>query len=46
MFTGIVTHLGRVVHAAPEYEDCRRLAEETGAPLREILGEAVRQWSR
>ncbi|MDX2154328.1 MAG: nickel pincer cofactor biosynthesis protein LarC [Bryobacteraceae bacterium] len=27
--------------AAPEYEDCRRLALESGAPLKEILAEAV-----
>jgi uncharacterized protein (DUF111 family) len=25
---------------APEYEDCRRLAIETGAPLRQIIAEA------
>ncbi len=28
--------------AAPEYDDCRRLAEETGAPLREITRAAER----
>ncbi|HBY62707.1 MAG TPA: nickel pincer cofactor biosynthesis protein LarC [Solibacterales bacterium] len=27
--------------AAPEYEDCRRLAVESGAPLKEILAEAA-----
>jgi uncharacterized protein (DUF111 family) len=25
---------------APEYEDCRRLAIETGAPLKQIIAEA------
>jgi hypothetical protein len=25
---------------APEYEDCRRLALETGAPLKQIIAEA------
>lgn len=29
---------------APEYEDCRRLAHETGVPLKEILAEAVRAY--
>ena len=28
--------------AAPEYDDCRRLAEETGAPLREVYRAAER----
>jgi len=27
-------------HFAPEYEDCRRLAAETGVPLRKIMAEA------
>jgi uncharacterized protein (TIGR00299 family) protein len=33
---------GRVARAMPEYDDCRRLAESTGAPLRDILAEAER----
>lgn len=32
---------GRVVNRAPEFEDCRRLAEQTGAPLKEIYREAL-----
>ncbi len=28
---------GRVVNAAPEYEDCRRLAEEKSVPLKEVM---------
>lgn len=28
---------GRVLNAAPEYEDCRRLAEEKSVPLKEIM---------
>ncbi|OYT44692.1 TIGR00299 family protein, partial [Candidatus Bathyarchaeota archaeon ex4484_40] len=28
---------GRVVQVKPEYEDAKRLSEETGLPLREIL---------
>jgi len=36
---------GKVVHVAPEYDDCRALAEETGLPLREITRLAMAQWS-
>ncbi|MHC4340178.1 MAG: nickel pincer cofactor biosynthesis protein LarC [Planctomycetota bacterium] len=35
---------GKLVHVAPEYEDCRALAAKTGVPLREIIEEAVAQW--
>ena len=35
---------GEVVHVAPEYEDCRALAEQTGVPLREIIRQAMAQW--
>ncbi len=35
---------GRVVHVAPEYEACRRLAAEAGVPLPNILREAVARW--
>jgi uncharacterized protein (DUF111 family) len=35
---------GRVVHVAPEYEDCRALAVSTGVPLREIISEALVRW--
>ncbi|MHC4731385.1 MAG: nickel pincer cofactor biosynthesis protein LarC [Planctomycetota bacterium] len=37
---------GEVVHVAPEYEDCRALAERTGVPLREIIRQAMAQWRR
>jgi uncharacterized protein (TIGR00299 family) protein len=37
---------GEVVHIAPEYEDCRALAEATGVPLREIIRQAMAQWRR
>jgi len=33
---------GRVLRAAPEYEDCRRLAEANGVPLRQVLAEVER----
>jgi len=32
---------GRVLNAAPEFEDCRRIAIETGAPLKQVLGAAA-----
>src|SRR5437763_7166157 len=28
---------GRVLHAAPEYEDCRKLAEEKNVPLQRVI---------
>ena len=28
---------GRMLNAAPEYEDCRRIAEEKGIPLKQVL---------
>ncbi|MHC4973045.1 MAG: nickel pincer cofactor biosynthesis protein LarC [Planctomycetota bacterium] len=37
---------GEVVHVAPEYEDCRALAEAAGVPLREIIRQAMAQWRR
>jgi len=36
---------GRVVTAAPEYEDCRRLAEERGAAFREVYAAAMEVWN-
>jgi uncharacterized protein (DUF111 family) len=33
---------GAPVSVAPEYEDCARVARETGVPLREIYEEALR----
>lgn len=33
---------GGVVKAAAEYADCRRVAEQTGRPVREIMEEALR----
>ncbi|MCZ6653317.1 MAG: nickel pincer cofactor biosynthesis protein LarC [Planctomycetota bacterium] len=35
---------GRVVTAAPEFEDCRRIAEQTGAPVREVMDAAIQCW--
>jgi pyridinium-3,5-bisthiocarboxylic acid mononucleotide nickel chelatase len=33
---------GEVVNCAPEFEDCRRIAESTGVPLKAVLQEAMR----
>jgi hypothetical protein len=33
---------GRVVNVAPEYEDCRRAARESGVPTKEVFAEAIR----
>ncbi|MGQ0615339.1 MAG: nickel pincer cofactor biosynthesis protein LarC [Planctomycetaceae bacterium] len=35
---------GKVVHVAPEYEDCRALAETNRVPLPEIFREAMARW--
>ncbi len=32
---------GRVLNAAPEYEDCRRIAAERGVPLKQVFAEAL-----
>jgi uncharacterized protein (TIGR00299 family) protein len=32
---------GQMVNAAPEYEDCRRLASDAGVPLKQVLAAAV-----
>ncbi|MGH9432011.1 MAG: nickel pincer cofactor biosynthesis protein LarC [Terriglobia bacterium] len=32
---------GRVMNAAPEYEDCRKLAEEKSIPLKQVMAEAL-----
>ena len=37
----VATLDGEVIHYAPEYEDCRRLAEQHAAPLKRVMQEAV-----
>jgi pyridinium-3,5-bisthiocarboxylic acid mononucleotide nickel chelatase len=32
---------GRVQHASPEYEDCRKLAEDRNVPLQEVMEQAM-----
>lgn len=31
---------GQVMNFAPEYEDCRKAAQERGVPLKRVLAEA------
>jgi uncharacterized protein (TIGR00299 family) protein len=35
---------GSVRHAAPEYEDCRKLAAEKNVPLQQVISEALRSF--
>jgi len=37
---------GRIYTAAPEYEDCRRLARQHGVPLRRVYEAARQAWKR
>jgi hypothetical protein len=37
---------GHVRHATPEYEDCRKLAEEKNVPLQLVIAEAIREYER
>jgi uncharacterized protein (DUF111 family) len=33
---------GSISNYAPEYEDCRRIAEQHGVPLKAVINEAIR----
>jgi pyridinium-3,5-bisthiocarboxylic acid mononucleotide nickel chelatase len=35
---------GSVLHVAPEYEDCKRLAEASGVPLQTVIADAMRNY--
>ncbi len=35
---------GRILHVAPEYEDCRKLAAEKDIPLQRVISEALRAY--
>ncbi len=37
---------GQILNAAPEYEDCRRVAAERGVPLKQVLAEATFQFQK
>jgi len=35
---------GQVLQISPEYEDCRKLAEEKAVPLQRVMQEAMHAW--
>jgi pyridinium-3,5-bisthiocarboxylic acid mononucleotide nickel chelatase len=35
---------GRILHVAPEYDDCRKLAVEKNVPLQHVISEALRRY--
>jgi uncharacterized protein (DUF111 family) len=35
---------GRILHVAPEYDDCRKLALEKDVPLQRVISEALRSY--
>jgi pyridinium-3,5-bisthiocarboxylic acid mononucleotide nickel chelatase len=35
---------GSILHAVPEYDDCRRLALEKNVPLQRVIAEALRRY--
>ena len=35
---------GRILHVAPEYDDCRKLAVEKNVPLRRVISDALRAY--
>ena len=37
---------GRVLNAAPEYEDCSKIASERGVALKQVLAEAAFQFQK
>ena len=37
---------GRILHVAPEYDDCRKLAVEKNVPLQMVIAEAMRSYEK
>jgi uncharacterized protein (TIGR00299 family) protein len=37
---------GRILHVAPEFEDCRKLAVEKNVPLQRVIAEALRNYEK
>ena len=42
---GIAERNGQVINVAPEFGDCRHLAEQSGAPLKKIYQAALQAWN-
>ena len=40
----VASRRGRVLNAAPEFDDCSRLAAEKGLPLKEVHALALAAW--
>ena len=40
----VASRAGRVLNAAPEFEDCARAAAERGVPIKEVQALAVKAW--
>ena len=40
----VARRAGRIVNAAPEFEDCARLAAERGLPIKDVQALAVKAW--
>jgi uncharacterized protein (TIGR00299 family) protein len=40
----VATRAGRIVNAVPEFDDCLRIAEATGEPVKAVQSEALRAW--
>ena len=40
----VATRDGRVLNAAPEFDDCARIAAERGLPIKEVQAIATRAW--
>ncbi|MGC2752615.1 MAG: nickel insertion protein, partial [Candidatus Acidiferrum sp.] len=37
---------GRILHVAPEFEDCRKLAVEKNVPLQRVIAEALQSYEK
>jgi uncharacterized protein (DUF111 family) len=40
----VATRDGRVLNAAPEFDDCARIAAERGVPIKDVQAMATRAW--